>query len=304
MHLVVYDADHHIVTAFDERFHRRIPHAAGDQAVHTAWGAAALDMSEYTDPRIGRGDAFLDDRGDVFRTPVAFGHDDDVHELFAPFFFQQAVHELLDIRFAFGDQDVLRARSDAAVERDITGVPAHHFDDEETIVGVRGVPDLIDGFYGGIHGRIETDGKIGTRNIFIDGAGKADTGDIELFAEFMGAPEGTVAADDHQAIDTQFFEVGVGLFPAFVFKEFLTPCSFEYCSAALDDIGDAAAVHRYDIVFDHSAITPHDPKYLQSIINTGTNNGTDGCIHSRSITAGSEYANFSDFVFHFGSLFL
>src|ERR1700761_3376225 len=88
------------------------------------------------------------------------------------------------------------------------------------------------------------------------------------------------------------------LLTAFVLKKLFAAGGLEDRSASLNDIGYAPGMHGHDIVLDHSTISPHDTKYLQSIIYTGTNNGTDGGIHSRSIAAGSEDTNFSDFVFH------
>ena len=87
-----------------------------------------------------------------------------------------------------------------------------------------------------------------------------------------------------------------------MFEEFLATGSFEDRSPPLNNIGYTPRMHRDNVIFDHSGITPHDTKYLHSIIYTGTNNSTDGCIHSRGVAAGSEYANFSDFVFHLQSV--
>src|ERR1700716_1887605 len=120
----------------------------------------------------------------------------------------------------------------------------------------------------------------------------------------MSAAKGAIPAYDYQSIDAQIVEIGVCLFPALVLEELLAAGGLENGAATLDDIGDTPGVHGNDIVFDHAGIAAHDAKYLQSIINTSTNNGTDGCIHPRSIAAGGEYANFCDFAFHFGNQFL
>src|SRR5579872_2247180 len=114
----------------------------------------------------------------------------------------------------------------------------------------------------------------------------------------MSAAKRAVAADDHEAVDAQLFEVRVCFLTALGFKKFLATGGFQDRPAALDDIGHASRVHGDDIVLDHATVTAHDPKYLHSKINTTTNNGTDGGIHPRSVAAGGEYANFGDFVFH------
>src|SRR5450755_17982 len=114
----------------------------------------------------------------------------------------------------------------------------------------------------------------------------------------MGPPEGTIPANDHQTIDTQLLKIGMRLLPPLVLEKFLATGRFQDCSPALNDVGHASRMHRHNIILDHPTIPPHNTEYLHSIINTGTNNGTDGRIHPRGIAPGSEYANFSDFVFH------
>ena len=91
---------------------------------------------------------------------------------------------------------------------------------------ISGIPDLVNGFHGSIYCRIKTNGKISSGNILVYRSRKADTGNIKFIAEFMSAPERTVTADNHQAVDAQFFQVGVCLLPSFVFKEFLATGSF------------------------------------------------------------------------------
>src|ERR1700761_7164845 len=136
MHLVIDDAYHDVMTPFDETFHSGITHAAGDQPVHTRGRPTALDMPEDTNAGIGRGDTFLDHLGNVFRAPVTFGYNDDIYQFFASFFFKQRIDQLFDIRFAFGNEDILGPRGNAAVQGDIPGVTAHHLDDEQPVMRI------------------------------------------------------------------------------------------------------------------------------------------------------------------------
>src|SRR6202000_1166118 len=112
VHLVVDDADHHVMSSFDETFHGRITHPAGDKPVEAGRGAAALDMAQYADPGVGIGNPFLDDISDVFCAPVAFGYDDEVDELAPAFFLEEGTDQLFDIGLAFGDEDILGAGGD------------------------------------------------------------------------------------------------------------------------------------------------------------------------------------------------
>ena len=55
-------------------------------------------------------------------------------------------------------------------------------------MGIRGIPDLINGVDRRIYCRVKTDGKICSRNIFINGARYSNTGDIKFVREISGLP--------------------------------------------------------------------------------------------------------------------
>ena len=79
---------------------------------------------------------------------------------------------------------------------------------------------------------------------------------------------------------------------SFIFEKFFAAGSFQNGAAPLDDIGYAAGMKRNDIVFNYTTVTPHYSENFQSVINSCTDNCTNGSIHSGGITSGSEHPDF------------
>ena len=163
------------------------------------------------------------------------------------------------------------AGSNTAVQGNIACVAAHNLYNEKAVVRIGGIAYFVDGFHGGIDRGIKANGKVGAGNIFIDGTGQADTGDVEFVAQLMGSPEGTVPADDDQTIDSQLLQVAIRLFPALVFEKFLATGGLQDRPPPLNDVGHAPRMHGYNIILDHPTIPPHDAEYLHSIIGEQRN---------------------------------
>ena len=90
------------------------------------------------------------------------------------------------------------------MQRDVSCVASHDFDDENTVVRIHGIPDLINGFHRGVHRCIKPDSKIGAINIFVNGARDTDAWDAELLVEFYGAAKWTVSADNDHRVNFSF----------------------------------------------------------------------------------------------------
>ena len=221
MHFIIYDADHHIESSFEQAFHGGITHSAGDDAVNAGRRTAALDMAENADLGINIRKPLFHHFRYFLRAAeiVTFRYHNQVHELFSFFFFLEGTDQFFDIRFPFRDEDVFRAGGDAAVEGNITGIATHHFNHKKPVVRIRSIADLVYRLDSRIHGGIKTDGKIGARNVFVNGAGKADTGNLEFGTEFMRAPEGSVAANDNKPVYTQLLQIGIRPGTTLVFEK-------------------------------------------------------------------------------------
>ena len=185
--------------------------------------------------------------------------------------------------------------ADAAVQGDVAGVATHHFDDEEPVMRIRSVPDLVDRLHGGVHCRIETNGKIRSGNVFIDGARDPDAGDVEFIGKYLGTVEGAVAADHDQSVDPALAQIGIGLLPSFRRPELLGTGGLQDRSTPLDDVGHTAGIHRLDIVFDHPGISSHYAIDFKVMIQSGPHYSPDTCIHAWRISSGCQNADFGYF---------
>ena len=105
--------------------------------------------------------------------------------------FGQLVHLGLHLR----DDSGLGARGDGAVERQIAGRVAHHFDEEEPLVARRRVAQLIDGLHDRIERRVVADRRVRAAQVVVDRSGKPDDRNVVLLGEDFGACQRTVAAD-------------------------------------------------------------------------------------------------------------
>lgn len=131
----------------------------------------------------------------------SLGVDDDVVLLSALAVLDDAVDEhLLVAVVALRQENVLRAVGDAAPQGNVARVASHDLDDAAALMGGGGVAHLVDGVHGGVHRRVKANRIVRTGNIQIDGSGNADGVDPQR-GELARSSEGTVAADDHDAVD-------------------------------------------------------------------------------------------------------
>ena len=84
--------------------------------------------------------------------------------------FFEDFNQFAEVGFGFGDQDIFATGRNACVEGNVTGIPTHNFDEEQTVVGIGGIPDFVNAFHHGIGGGIKTDGLISTVQVVINGA--------------------------------------------------------------------------------------------------------------------------------------
>ncbi len=70
----------------------------------------------------------------------------------------------------------------------------------------RGIAQTVNRFNHGLQRGEITDGVVRTRNVVIDGARQPDAREAH-FGQALRTHVGTVAADNHQRVDTAFFHV-------------------------------------------------------------------------------------------------
>ena len=200
--------------------------------------------------------------------------------------FGQLVHLGLHLR----DDSGLGARGDGAVERQIAGRVAHHFDEEEPLVARRRVAQLIDGLHDRIERRVVADRRVRAAQVVVDRSGKSDDRNVVLLGEDFGACQRTVAADHHQRVDTGLRHIVVGGLASFGRGELLTARCLEDRAAQLDDIAHALRLEFYDLVEHQSLVSAHDTLYGEAVVDRAARHRANRRIHARGVAARSQNA--------------
>ena len=233
----------------------------------------------------------LDLGRDIGGRTGALGNDDHVMgEAVEPRLPDLFDHVPLKIDGFLGNQDSGRAHRETDIHGEIPGVPPHDFHDGAALVGLHGVPQLIDALNGGVGGGIEADAVVGAGDIVVDGTGNADDVDAVL-AQRLSAPEGAVAADGNDAVQSQ--ELAGGHRPALAFlgHKFLTAGSVQNGTAPIDRMGNALFIQTNDIAGDETVPAPADTVAFQSVIQRSTDDRTDTRVHARRVSAGSQHTD-------------
>ena len=114
--------------------------------------------------------------------------------------FLQMVGHFMDVVRDFGNQDCVSLSRDTGMERNPTRITAHHFDDDDPAMSLRGRVQPIDALGGERHGRGETKGRKGRTKVVIDGLGDADEAQAFL-VQLVRDSQAAVAADGDVRID-------------------------------------------------------------------------------------------------------
>ena len=164
-------------------------------------------------------------------------------------------------------------------------------------MGLHGVPQPVNALHRGVGGGIKADGVVGANDIVINGTGDPHHRDAP-FAQILSAPEGTVAADGHNAVQSQQL-AGIGsLLLPLLRAELLAAGRIQHGTTAVDDAADAGAVHLHKITVDESLPAPADAHHLNTAAQGAAHHGTDGGVHPRRVTAGGQNTNAFYCVFH------
>ena len=203
------------------------------------------------------------------------------------------------MQLRFRDDGCFRTAGNGGVLGEKSCVASHHLDEDDAFMALCRVTDPVDTLHDGVHRRVIADGVVRPIEVVVDGAGQADAADVKFLCEFHGASQRSVPADDHQCVNACGSKVVMCLLPAFFRSELLGACRLQNRSALADDSADILGCKRTYIVCNQSVIPTIDGLYVKSVVDTRSCHGTDGRIHTRCITAGSQNTDclyFSHFI--------
>ena len=164
-------------------------------------------------------------------------------------------------------------------------------------MGLHGVPQLVDALHRRVGGGVEADGIVGADDIVVDGAGNTHHGDAPL-AQILGAPEGAVAADGHDAVQSQQLAGIIGLLLPCLGAELLAAGGIQDGAAPVDDAADAGAVHLHEVAVDEALPAAADAHHLDAPAQGAAHHGADGGVHTRRVAAGGQDTDAFYCVFH------
>jgi len=106
--------------------------------------------------------------------------------------------DLIEVERPLGDQDHVGAAGNAGVQRDPAGVAAHHLDDEDAVMALRGGVQAIDRLGRDLQRRVEAERDIGAAEVVVDCLRHPENRDAVLVQPVRGA-ESVLAADRDQS---------------------------------------------------------------------------------------------------------
>ena len=151
-------------------------------------------------------------------------------------------------------------------------------------MGCSGITQFVHTLDDCVEGRVVADGGIGAVKVIVNGARQSDYGEVVLSGQSLGAGKGTVASDDYQSVNSEFFKVVIGLFPSFRSLEILAPGCLEKCAAPLDRVADTLCRKFLEFTMNKTFIASVNAHDLHAVENGASGHRADTCVHSRRVT--------------------
>ena len=220
------ERDHHPVVAFLEGAHRSRAEAKAEQAVERRRRAAAQEVAEHHRARLLAGEPLqlegdlgadaaellgLADRlAEHAHAPAdrhrALGDDDDRELRAAVLALGDRRRHRFELEGDLGDEDRVCSRRGAGLERDPSGVAAHHLDDDHPAVRRRRREQPIDAFGGEPDGGVEAEGGGGLFEVVVDRLRHTDHPHARL-VQVVADRQRAVTADRDQGVDAVLGEL-------------------------------------------------------------------------------------------------
>jgi len=118
----------------------------------------------------------------------------------------QALGEIVDVEFVFGDDAAVRGSGHSGKHGGEASVAAENFEDQETFVRAGRGAQIVGELNGAGDAGAETDTVIGAGDVVVHGLGDGD--DFETFlVQPHAVAEGVIAADGNHVVDAEPFEI-------------------------------------------------------------------------------------------------
>ena len=260
-------------------------------------------MAKNGDPGINA-DFFVDALGDVHGAAGTLRHHDHVVGDAGQTGPADLLHDVaVKIQLPLGNQHGGGAHGDAYIQGQIPRVAAHDLHHGAALMGLHGVPQLVDAFDGGVAGGVKADGVVGAADVVVNSGGDAHHLQVQpllrgLTAEGQGASEGAVSADGHDTVQPQEPAGGQGFGPAGGLPELLAAGGVQHGAALVDNVADAGGAHVGKVAGDEAVPASPDTYALHALANGRADHGADSRVHARGVSAAGQNANTFDLFLH------
>src|SRR5690606_1987846 len=174
----VVDPLHYVRLPPQDGFNGANPEPAGQDPVVTAGCSSALDMPQHGYPDIVTFQLFADVLGqlkNILPALLSLSYHDDAGGFARLATFFQGIQQVHYPGAYIRHQELLRTCTYSTVQGYISGVTAHNFNPNESVVGSGGVSDHVYCLKQSVQGSIVTNGKNGSANNVVNSTRNPDT---------------------------------------------------------------------------------------------------------------------------------
>ncbi len=225
-------SDYTVAYSVFKKLNRSVAHLTAGNSVTNSWRTAALNMTEDCRTAFNAGD-FLNFFSHFRNTANALGNNDNEMSLSC---FLGSSHSFdniaLKVEINLGNKNCSSAAGNTRIESYVSRTPAHYLDNRATVVRLSGITQTVNHFHNGVHCGIIADCIITAGNIVVNGAGNTHARNSPE-RKVSRASEGTVSADDNNALHTELLTGINRLLHTLFSLEFGTSCRIKNCTAAI-----------------------------------------------------------------------
>ena len=189
----------------------------------------------------------------------SFRHDHDAEIFSSLVALAEVIANLIDVHGPLRNENRIGAAGHPGRYGDPARIPPHYFNHHDSIVGLRGGVQTVNGVGRDVDGRVESETIVRCVQVVVDGLGNTDDGDA-LLEQAVGNAHRIVAPDGNQRVERVALEVSPQPFHAVRVLERVGARGAQDGPAAVQDSGDALQIKRFEFVFEQAAPSFQDSK--------------------------------------------
>ena len=186
----------------------------------------------------------------------------------------------------------MRAGGQPGVQRDPSGVAAHHLDEHHPLMRLRGAVQPVDGLGGDLQRRVVAERDVGAVDVVVDGLRNADHRDV-LLRQPVRRRQRALAADRDQHVDAVVLQRLLDLVEAGAQLVGVDASGAQHGAALGEQPIVAVVVGQLDApVLEQTAPAVEEPDDRRAVPDVGRpHDGPDHGIQARTVAAAGEHSD-------------